>query len=171
MECTNLELKNFYLSIFIRVDYGTMTCDKIFLKNLANRWLDRYNKNKLNKYYDKISYENIKTDFNFNNFKFEKNNKLLNGVDFHCNKTLFNDIRTLTNLHELSNLELKSSPNIRDFLIKNKKVREFIKEYEFQQEKNKNTFDKIKESLDILSKDYWIKNTNITNSLLNYFSL
>ncbi len=154
-----------------------MTCDKLFLKNLANKWFDRYKKNKLNKYYDKISYEDIKIDFDFNNFKFEKNNKLLNAVDFHCNKTLFNDIRTLTNFNELTNSDLKSSiwfirssPNIRNFLIKNKKVQEFIKEYEYEQEKNKDTFDKIKDSLDIISKDYWIKSTNITNSLLNYFS-
>ena len=175
--CKNINLKNFYINVFLRVEFGTMTCDKIFLKNLANKWFDRYKKNKLEKYYNTISYENIKTDFDFNNFKFDKENKLLNAVDFHCHKSLFDQVRDLSNLYELSNLQIKnciwylrSSPNVRNFIIENKTVREFILNYKLEQENNKLTFNKIKYHLDIISKDYWTKSTNINNSLLNYFS-
>ncbi len=175
--CKNIKLKNFYISVFLRVEFGTMTCDKIFLKNLANKWFNRYNKNKLEKYYNTISYENIKTDFNFDNFKFEKENKLLNAVDFHCHKTLFDQLRDLSNLYELSNIQIKnciwflrSSPNVRNFLIENKKVREFISNYKLEQENNKFIFNKINDNLNIISKDYWIKSTSINNSLLNYIS-
>ena len=173
----NLDANNniikFYYSIFLRLEYGTMKGDKRWLQNLANKWLNRLKKN--SKIINKIknNYEKLE------NYKFNENillkDYLLESVDFHCHKNIFDEIKNKVGYYTNTDIKnaiwfLRSSINDkRKFISTNKKVEEFIKFYNLEQKKYSGTFDKIKNILDEISKDYWIKSIKKNNSLINYF--
>jgi hypothetical protein len=167
----------FYFSIFLRLEYGTMMGDSKWLKNLANKWLDRHIKN--SKVIKKIknNYDNLKNfNLNFNENLILKN-YLLEAVDFHCHKNIFDEIRIKYKYDFYTNEHIKNTiwflrssiNNERKFLSHNKQVDEFIKFYESQQLKYSNTYNKIKIILDEISKEYWIKSIKKVTNLLNYF--
>jgi hypothetical protein len=165
----------FYFCVFLRLEYGTMSGDSKWLKNIANKWLNRYKK-------DSIVIQKIKNKYNIFEYKYfnENNilkNYLLEAVDFHCNKNIFDEIRLKQKNHFYTNEHIKntiwflrSSINIdRTFLCHNKKVEEFIKFYNLEQLKYKDTFNKISKILDDISKEYWTTSIKKVNNLLNYF--
>ncbi len=179
-----LKIKNnnfiiFYFGIFIRIEYGTMSGDNIWLKNMANMWLKRITKHKgniSNKILDKLKTINpINNNFDLESINFNKSHYLLEAVDFHCDKELYDKIRLKCGL--ISNEEIKYSiwylrssiNDKREFLKNNKKVQEFLKKYNSQQKKYKKTFTDIEETLNNISADFWKTSRKTNNSLLNYF--
>ncbi len=161
--------KNFYMSIFLRIEYGTMDGDKKWLGNLANIWFNRIKKNKHEKILFKIKETNNILNPNF----ITKEDMLLEAVDFHCDKTIFDKIKKANIFENRDDLQnsiwyLRSSINFRKYILK-KKGKEYTEEYKELQEKYYKTYEKIKEILNIISLDYWKRNMKIKQKNLFYY--
>jgi hypothetical protein len=177
----NDDFTMFYFGIFIRLEYGTMTGDNIWLKNMANMWLKRitkHNGNISDTIMNKFSNTNNKPEyFDTDSISFNKSHYLPEAVDFHCDKEFFDKVRIKSGVIINNNNEdikssvwfLRSSINNREFLKTNKKVQEFIKIYNSQQKKYKKTFAIIETVLPEISMEYWKSSRKANNSLLNYF--
>ncbi len=175
----NDDFTMFYFGIFIRLEYGTMSGDNIWLKNIANMWLKRitkHNGNISDTIMNKVLNKTNKPEyFDLDSITFNKYHCLPEAVDFHCDKEFFDKIRiksgVIINNEDIKSSVwfLRSSINNREFLKTNKKVQEFIKIYNSQQKKYITTFTKIEAVLPEISADYWKKSRKANNSLLNYF--
>lgn len=165
----NIFFKNFYLSIFLRIEYGTMDGDKKWLSNLANVWFERMKSNKYEKILKKIKEPNCIYQPNF----ISKKDMLLEAVDFHCDKTIFDKIKLNNIFEDRDTIQnaiwyLRSSINYRKYILKKKGIK-YNLEYKNLQNKYLETFNKIKEILENISLDYWNKNTKIKQKNLFYY--
>ena len=170
---------NYYNSIFIRLEFGTMEGDKKWLINMANEWLKRINKKdgNISYYLKKIPKAEVK-EYNFKELEFKKKYQLSEAVDFHCYKNIFNELKEKIPEIKYESREdltkaiwyLRSSINVREkFIRHNKKAEEFCEKYKNERIKYSNIFSVIEKQLNLISDDYW--NNSIKkkkNNLLNF---